>query len=219
MKPFPTLLYVFVLFLLAILALPIIILIGIIVVLTCGFPILYFQKRIGKDNASFTIIKFRTMSIDADRSKMSVRKYNEAGGPVFKIYHDPRFTAIGKFLSHTGLDELPQLFNILKGDMAIIGPRPLPVDEVRKLKPWQNKRHTVKPGIISPWIFEGYHTKSFDDWMKSDIEYAKNKSILYDIRLLVQAMGLFTSLIIRECKQLNTKKDSTNPTRVGKKSR
>ncbi|MCX8009369.1 MAG: sugar transferase [Patescibacteria group bacterium] len=106
------------------------------------------------------------------------KKHNEADGPVFKIHNDPRLTKFGAFLYHTGLDEIPQLFNVLFGTMAIIGPRPLPVEEARKLKPWQKQRECVLPGIISPWILDGYHKNTFNEWMESNIEYTQKQIIL-----------------------------------------
>lgn len=138
------------------------------------------------------------MKRNADRLQGSYKKFNEADGPVFKIHNDPRFTPFGKFLSHTGLDELPQLWNVLIGNMSLIGPRPLPVAEAKKLKTWQKARHAIKPGIISPWVFEGYHQRSFDEWMKSDIAYAKNKSFFVDGELFFKSIVFITRLLWRE---------------------
>jgi lipopolysaccharide/colanic/teichoic acid biosynthesis glycosyltransferase len=177
---------------------PLFLCIGILIFLNCGGPVIFTQKRIGKNGKTFTLYKFRTMNKDAEAKQDHYKKLNEADGPVFKIHDDPRFTSIGRFLSHTGLDELPQLFNILKGDMALIGPRPLPVEETKKLKDWQKKRHTIKPGIISPWIVQGYHRQSFDAWMKSDIWYVSHKSMLYDSGLMAQFIPLIVRLIVRE---------------------
>ncbi|MBI5449694.1 sugar transferase [Candidatus Gottesmanbacteria bacterium] len=162
------------------------------------FSLLYRQRRIGKNGKPFTMYKFRTMITGADAMQKKLSPYNEADGPVFKIRNDPRFTSIGKFLSHTGLDELPQLINVLRGEMAIIGPRPLPLAEAAKLTPWQKKRHRVKPGIISPWILEGYHAKSFDAWMKSDIEYIETKHVWKDMELGIRGCILLAKLFLRE---------------------
>jgi len=178
-----------------IIVVPIIIGIGFCILLTSGFPIFYFQKRIGKYEKEFVLYKFRTMQKNAQTEQLALMKKNEANGPVFKIRDDPRFTSIGKLLSRTGLDELPQLFNVLRGDMAVIGPRPLPVPEARKLKPWQRERHTVLPGIISPWIFQGYHSTPFNDWMKSDIAYAKTKNFTGDIGIFFSFFFYWTQLI------------------------
>ena len=145
--------------------------------------------------------KFRTMKIDAEKLQKKLRNFNESDGPVFKIHNDPRFTQFGKFLSHTGLDELPQLWNVLKGDMAFIGPRPLPTDEARRLTKWQQRRHTIKPGIISPWILNGYHSKPFKAWMKSEIEYTKKKSVMYDTALVFRMIPYLGKLFIREMRE------------------
>lgn len=173
-------------------------LIALLIFGTTGWPVMYRQKRIGLHGKPFWLLKFRTMEIDADQKQEIFRKRNEAGGPVFKIHDDPRFTPVGKFLSHTGLDELPQLWNVVRGEMAIIGPRPLPVEEAGKLTHEQHKRENIKPGIISPWIVQGYHKNSFDEWMKSDLRYIQKKSLLYDATLSVWTVLLFYRLVIRE---------------------
>ena len=191
-------LYIFFVAGLLIFSLPLQITIAILIFLTSGRPVFYKQKRVGQNNIPFVLYKFRTMVRNADQMKKTLTKQNEAYGPVFKIRSDPRFTPIGSFLSHTGLDELPQILNILKGNMAIIGPRPLPIEEVKKLKSWQKDRHAVKPGIISQWIVNGYHTQSFDDWMKSDVEYAKTKNVRADLLLFLKAGAFFVSLIYKE---------------------
>lgn len=177
---------------------PVLISIVLIICIFDGLPIFYRQKRTGINSKAFVFYKFRTMKVGADEWQKQYKHLNEADGPVFKIHNDPRFTTIGKFLSHTGLDELPQLINVIKGDMVIIGPRALPEKEAKKLKSWQKKRHIVKPGIISPWVLEGYHKQSFNNWMRSDIAYAQNKNTLLDIRLFVGAVILFGELLIRE---------------------
>jgi len=175
---------------LSLLVLPLGVLLSILITLESGFPILFTQKRMGKGDRAFTLYKFRTMRIGADQEQEKLRSKNEADGPVFKIKNDPRFTRIGKFLSHIGLDELPQFINIWKGDMAIVGPRPLPVSEARNLSATQQERHSVKPGIISPWVLDGYHKKPFVQWMKSDVAYAKRKNIPEDIVLFLRACVL-----------------------------
>ena len=189
--------FLFVLMLTLIVA-PVILLISLVLCIVQGFPVLFCQKRIGLGGKPFTMYKFRTMRVGAEFEQGKLRKYNEADGPVFKIRNDPRFTKVGKFLAHTGLDELPQLYNVLVGDMALIGPRPLPVEEAAKLTRVQKKRHDIKPGIISPWVLDGYHRQTFDAWMKSDIAYGKKKSFLYDLTLAIRTIGFLTSLFIRE---------------------
>jgi lipopolysaccharide/colanic/teichoic acid biosynthesis glycosyltransferase len=165
---------------------------------TSGCPIIFFQKRVGKNGKTFTMYKFRTMTDGAEMMQKKLQQFNEAHSPAFKLYNDPRYTPIGKVLAHTGLDELPQLYNILRGDMALLGPRPLPVGEEKKLKTWQKERERIKPGIISPWILEGYHRTTFDAWMRSDIAYAKNKSFWHDLRLFVRMTIYMGSLIGHE---------------------
>lgn len=140
-----------------------------------GWPVLFIQKRVGKNRKIFSLYKLRTMHRNADIKKKELLDKNEADGPVFKMRDDPRFTKFGTFLSHTGLDELPQLVNIIKGDMAFIGPRPFPIEEEKLLKPWMKKREQVSPGIISPAILSGNYHKNFDAWMKSDVDFANKR--------------------------------------------
>lgn len=194
------LIYCIFIFLLIFISLPLQIIIFLLILFFSGRPIIYQQKRVGEKGKIFTLLKFRTMTVGAEKTQSKFKKLNEATGPVFKIHHDPRFTGIGKFLSHTGLDELPQLFNVLKGDMELIGPRPLPVSETKKLKTWQQKRHQIKPGIISPWIVNGYHKQSFAAWMKSDIDYIKKKSLKYDLYLFFKTLGFVLKMFIGEFK-------------------
>lgn len=182
--------------------LPLFIVISFCIALSSDFPMIFRQVRIGQNGKQFILYKFRTMFKDADKHQESLRVKNEAKGPVFKIRDDPRFTPFGRFLSHVGLDELPQLYNVLKGDLSLIGPRPLPIREVDKLTSWQKTRHRIKPGIISPWILSGYHDLPFDQWMKSDIDYVKNKSFLYDLRLTIQIVNFMVKLWIVELKRL-----------------
>lgn len=184
--------------LLGLLILPFGLALALLVALDSGLPVLYRQRRIGKTGKPFLMYKFRTMVVGAEQLQNRYRYLNEADGPVFKIHDDPRFTKMGRFLSHTGLDELPQFINILKGEMALVGPRPLPLVEAAKLQPWQQQRDLVKPGIISPWIFAGYHSKSFSSWMESDIAYARHKNVGGDIALFLRACRLLGRLLWQE---------------------
>jgi lipopolysaccharide/colanic/teichoic acid biosynthesis glycosyltransferase len=183
---------------LTIISLPIFIIVSVSILFTSGFPIFFVQDRVGKGGKVFRLFKFRTMVRDAEKIQGKYQKLNEADGPAFKIRNDPRFTRLGRFLSHTGLDELPQLYNIIIGDMVLIGPRPLPINEAHKLKPWMQERHKIKPGIISPWILEGYHRNSFTDWMQSDLRYVEQKSPIYDIKLAGKAFILMFRLFCGE---------------------
>ncbi len=199
-----TLLYTVFIGSLLLVSLPAMCVISIVLFLACGRPILYVQRRVGKNNDVFVLYKFRTMVHDAEVQKFRFSHLNEAKGPAFKIRNDPRFTPLGKFLSHTGFDELPQLINVIRGEMALLGPRPLPVEEAKKLLPWMQERHTIKPGIISPWILNGYHSKSFNEWMRSDIDYTLNKNLSYDIVLTARAVTFMIRLYIRELVSLAT---------------
>ncbi len=170
---------------------------GALIIIISGFPVIFYQKRMGKNGRPFTMYKFRTMVPTAEKLKKRYQRLNESQGPAFKIHHDPRFTGIGKLLSHTGLDELPQLFNVLRGEMAFIGPRPLPVSEVKKLQPWMRGREQILPGIISPAILTGTYHKNFDAWMKSDVAYAKNKGPWSDFFLIIRFVPFVVKLLVR----------------------
>lgn len=195
---------------LVVIALPIIGVVAILIALFDGFPVLYRQRRIGLDGKPFTMYKFRTMVRGAEKLRKTYARMNEADGPVFKIRDDPRFTGFGKFLSHTGLDELPQIINVMRGEMALIGPRPLPIAEAARLAPWMHKRHAIKPGIISPWIFEGYHSRPFDEWMESDIRYTKEKSLWYDFLLFGRSVDFVGKLFVRELKHKSDQSDQSD---------
>lgn len=167
-----------------------------------GWPIFYCQNRMGYKGKIFKIIKFRTMQRDADLIKEKYRQLNEADGPVFKIRNDPRLTRIGKFLFHSGLDEMPQFVNMIRGEMVLVGPRPLPVEEEVNVSREYLKRELVKPGIMSPWVLDGYHKMKFEDWMKSDLEYVNNKSLRNDLIIVIRGCGLMGRLFFKEMKQL-----------------
>ena len=154
-----------------------------------GSPI-YTQERIGKDNKPFKIYKLRTMYKDADKDVEKLESLNEMDGPVFKIKDDPRITKVGKFLRKTNLDELPQFFNVFRGDMALVGPRPALPKEVIQYEPWQLKRLSVTPGITCYWqIAENRNDISFVDWMKMDIEYIKDMCFFTDLKILFRTAG------------------------------
>jgi len=189
-------------FLLLLVFWPLIMVLGLLIWLFSGWPIFYFQDRVGYRGKVFKIIKFRTMRRDADLIKKKYRHLNEADGPVFKIRNDPRLTQIGKFLFHSGLDEMPQFINIIKGEMVLVGPRPLPVEEESKIKREYSKRKLVKPGIMSLWILNGYHGMKFDNWMKSDLEYVNNKNWFNDLVIMIRGGVLMWRLFWRELRQL-----------------
>lgn len=168
--------------------LPLILFISLILKLTSKGHVFYMQKRVGKNGKVFKIIKFRTMVPNAARIQPRLKKLNEADGPVFKIQNDPRFTKFGRILSRTGLDELPQLINVLKGEMSLVGPRPLPVSEAAKLTADQKKRHLIKPGLTSLWVINGAHTITFNAWMKLDQLYVQKASLNLDITILIKTV-------------------------------
>jgi len=134
--------YILFIFFLFLLSLPLQLIIALLLVILSGWPILFFQKRVGKDGKIFIMYKFRTMNVGSEEQQKKLQKLNEADGPAFKIHDDPRFTKIGKFLAHTALDELPQLINVIKGEMSFVGPRPLPVEEAKKVPKKYEKETT-----------------------------------------------------------------------------
>ena len=183
---------------------PIFLVIAVLIKLDSPGPVFFRQKRAGKDGKVFTFYKFRNMVKDAEKLKRKYFHLNEANGPVFKIRDDPRYTRVGKFLSHTGLDELPQLLNILKGEMSLVGPRPLPVDEERQIpKKWQKKRRQAKPGLACSWLINGAHSLSFDKWMKLDLEDIQKGSPTYDLTVSLKTIFLGLNLIKKEAQRTN----------------
>ena len=173
---------------------PLMAVIALLVKITSKGSVIFEQKRVGRNGKVFIMYKFRTMYVGAEEDRKKYQKLNETDGPAFKIKNDPRFVGVGRFLARTGLDELPQIFNILKGEMSFVGPRPLPVYEYKKLKSWQKKRQSVLPGITSSWVINGQHKVSFDNWMKSDLEYVKNKSFGGDLRIIWKTIVLIIGL-------------------------
>ncbi len=160
-------------------------------------PFIFRQKRAGKGKKPFVMYKVRTMAQGSQARQKSLFKLNEADGPVFKIRNDPRYTKVGKFLSHTGLDELPQLCNVLKGEMSFVGPRPLPVSEARKVPSRYDARFSVLPGMASSWIVQGSHKLSFRQWMELDMAYAAHPSFLTDARIFVRTALLVLRLLFK----------------------
>jgi len=159
-------------------------------------PFLFLQLRMGKDNKPFWMYKIRTMVDNAESLKLKVKSLNEADGPVFKIQDDPRYTRVGKYLSQVAIDELPQLINVIKGDMAFVGPRPLPLAEARNVPKKYAKRFAVLPGMTSEWVTQGAHRLSFKKWMELDCEYVKKKSPLVDLSILVRTIGCVLKMIV-----------------------
>jgi exopolysaccharide biosynthesis polyprenyl glycosylphosphotransferase len=162
-------------------------LIAIAIKFTSPGPIFFKQQRSGLNGKPFTIFKFRTMVTNAEQFKHELAAMNEMSGPVFKVTNDPRVTSFGKFLRKFSLDELPQLFNVLRGEMSLVGPRPLPVDEVKRFENLAHRRRlSVKPGITCLWQISGRNEISdFREWVRLDLEYIDNWSLWLDAKILL----------------------------------
>ncbi len=168
---------------------PFLLLIAMMIKAASRGPVIFKQLRVGLRGRKFYIYKFRTMVTNAEKLKAALMEFNESDGPAFKIRNDPRITPIGRFLRRTGLDEIPQLFNVIKGEMSLIGPRPMLPDEVNQQEEWQLKRLSVKPGITCSWqVQPRRNTVSFDQWMRLDREYVENWSIKTDIKLFLKTI-------------------------------
>jgi len=150
-------------------------------------PVFFKQKRSGINGTPFTLYKFRTMVTNAEQFKQELEAMNEMTGPVFKVTNDPRVTGIGKFLRKYSLDELPQLFNILRTEMSLVGPRPLPVDEVKRFDNLAHRRRlSVKPGLTCLWQISGRNQISdFKEWVRLDLEYIDNWTLWLDLKILL----------------------------------
>jgi exopolysaccharide biosynthesis polyprenyl glycosylphosphotransferase len=159
-----------------------------LVKLTSPGPVLFRQVRCGLHGRPFTFLKFRSMQLDAEDIKPQLAPYNEMDGPAFKMTNDPRVTPIGRWLRRTSLDELPQLWNILKGDMSFVGPRPAVIDEVRQYEPWQRRRLSMPPGLTCLWQVSGRNDLSFEEWMKLDLEYIDNWSLWLDVKIAARTL-------------------------------
>lgn len=151
-------------------------------------PVLFRQPRCGLHGRRFTFLKFRTMHPDADRLKPLLQRFNEMDGPAFKMTDDPRVFPLGKMLRRTSLDELPQLWNILRGDMSFVGPRPSVVDEVAQYEPWQRRRLSMKPGLTCLWQVSGRNELTFEEWMRLDLEYIDNWSLWLDLKIAIKTI-------------------------------
>jgi lipopolysaccharide/colanic/teichoic acid biosynthesis glycosyltransferase len=165
---------------------PILLIIAVLIKLTSRGPVFYAQEREGLGGRRFRIHKFRTMRVDADEQQSNLRELSEQDGPAFKMSDDPRTTWIGRWLRKSSLDELPQFWNVLRGDMSLVGPRPLPVRESLQCLPWQRQRLLVMPGMTCIWQVHGRNTVSFTRWMRMDLQYLRRQSLLCDLKLLLK---------------------------------
>ena len=168
---------------------PVMLAVAVAVRCTSNGPAIFKQTRIGLNKRPFTLYKFRTMVQDAEAQQASLEHCNEASGPVFKIRNDPRVTPLGSFLRRTSLDEVPQLFNVLNGDMSLVGPRPLPLRDVEAFREdWQRRRFSVRPGITCLWQLSGRSDISFEKWMELDLQYIDQWSLSLDIGILAKTV-------------------------------
>ena len=179
---------------------PVFFILYILIKLTSQGPFFFKQLRVGKNKKPFWIYKIRTMVENAEDLKEKIKNLNQADGPVFKVYDDPRFTKIGRFLAKIGIDELPQLINIVKGQMSFVGPRPFPLDEAKKIPKKYEKRFLVLPGIFSSWVAYGAFHNDFKKWMELDLKDVENKSFWYDLKIVIKSFGFVLKLIIRSVK-------------------
>lgn len=147
-------------------------------------PIIFSQDRVGLNGKKFKMYKLRSMVSNAEELKEKLLAQNEMSGPMFKMKDDPRITKVGKFIRKTSIDELPQLINVLKGDMSLVGPRPSLPKEVQQFEPWMYERLQVKPGLTCIWQVSGRNNIDFEDWMKLDIKYVRERSLLGDFKLV-----------------------------------
>ena len=168
---------------------PLFIVVALLIKLESAGPVFFTQERVGYNKRRFKILKFRTMVADSDKQQEALEHLNEADGPVFKIKNDPRITRLGWFLRRFSIDELPQLLNVLKGDMSLVGPRPLPVRDVERIElRWHKRRFSIKPGITCLWQVNGRSNIGFDDWVRMDLEYIDQWSLALDFRILVKTL-------------------------------
>ena len=173
----------------SLLLLPVFLLTALLIKLTSPGPVFFVQKRLGLNKRHFGIYKFRTMVVDAEKRMQEVEHLNEVSGPVFKIKNDPRITPIGRLLRKTSIDELPQLFNVLRGDMSLVGPRPLPLRDYEGFsEDWQRRRFSVRPGVTCLWQIGGRSSISFEQWMELDLQYIDKWSLLLDFKILLKTI-------------------------------
>ena len=170
------------------LLLPVIPLVALMIRFDSEGPVFYRQQRIGMGGRPFRFYKFRSMRADSDRLRAELEARNELKGPVFKMKNDPRVTAVGQFLRRSSLDEIPQIFNVLKGDMSIVGPRPALPGEVARYEAWHRRRLDVKPGITCLWQVAGRSQVDFEEWMRLDIEYMSRRSLRTDVAIFLKTI-------------------------------
>ena len=167
---------------------PILLLAAVLVKLTSVGPVIFRQQRVGLGGRLFTMYKFRTMFVDAEARQAELRRFSEQDGPAFKMTNDPRITRIGRYLRKSCVDELPQLWNVLKGDMTLVGPRPLDAKETSQITGWQRRRIDVTPGLTCIWQIDGKSRVPFVEWMRMDIRYLRARSLGRDLKLIARTV-------------------------------
>lgn len=165
---------------------PLLLFIAIAIKIDSKGPAIYSQQRAGKNGKPFSMYKFRSMCVDADKRLKDLQDLNEMDGPVFKISNDPRVTRVGKLIRKSSIDELPQLINIIKGDMSIVGPRPPLLNEVAQYTPEQMHRLDVKPGLTCYWQISGRSNINFDKWVQLDLQYIQERSLWTDFKIILK---------------------------------
>jgi len=172
---------------------PVFLIVAIAIKLEDGDPVVFKQLRNGKDGKEFWMYKFRSMCKNAPEMHADLIKYNELDGPAFKLTNDPRVTKVGRFIRKTSIDELPQLINVIKGEMSIVGPRPLPTYETKQCHALHNRRFLVKPGLTCFWQIYGRNDIKFDEWMELDWKYVKERSLGTDVKIILKTFGVVVS--------------------------
>lgn len=171
-----------------VLAFPVMIITAAAIKIDSPGPVLFTQYRCGFGGKVFKMYKFRSMIADAEKAKSALLDKNETSGSMFKIKADPRVTRVGRIIRKTSIDELPQLINVLKGEMSMVGPRPPIVDEVEDYDRWHNLRMSVKPGMTGLWQISGRSDVGFEEMVRLDLKYIRERSLLYDMRILIRTI-------------------------------
>lgn len=165
---------------------PILLIAALVIKIDSHGPVIFSQERVGKNGKLFKMYKFRSMVTNAEELLDKLKEKNEMSGPMFKMTKDPRVTKVGKFLRKTSIDELPQLFNIIRGEMSLVGPRPNLPREVEEFTSYQRQKLNVKPGLTCYWQVMGRSSIDFEDWMELDIKYLRERNLWVDIKLIVR---------------------------------
>lgn len=169
---------------------PVMIIAAIVIKIDSRGPVFFGQQRVGKDGKLFNMYKFRSMVVDAEKLLDKLKDKNEMTGPMFKIKEDPRVTKVGRFIRKTSIDELPQLFNVLRGEMSLVGPRPNLPKEVAEFSEFHKLKLLAKPGLTCYWQVMGRSSIGFEEWMKLDVRYIEERSTWVDLKLIFKTVGV-----------------------------